>query len=206
MGAMYQSDPSVTQRPGASCAEHTDRPAATICARCGNYACDLCLRVGQDRQDYCFRCVPMLQQLAEPGTRFVAVLVDRLAVFLPFLVTAFLGGMLSDAMGGDGTAMIGGLSLLGMLGSLGMLGYQLYLIATTGQSIGKRMMGILVVRTDGKPIDVARLVLLRNLVPEFINIATCGLFGIVDPLLIFTAERRCLHDHIADTKVIKVAR
>ncbi|WP_233261581.1 RDD family protein [Vitiosangium sp. GDMCC 1.1324] len=198
---MYQPDPSVTQRPGASCAEHADRPAVTICARCGSYACDLCLRVGQDRQDYCARCVPMLQQLAEPGARFVAVLVDRLAVFLPFLVTSILGGVLSR---GDEAAIVGVLSILGMLGSLGVLGYQLHLISTTGQSIGKRMMGILVVRTDGKPIDLGRLVLLRNLVPEFINMATCGLFGIVDPLLIFTSERRCLHDHIADTKVVKV--
>ncbi|PTL82308.1 RDD family protein [Vitiosangium sp. GDMCC 1.1324] len=142
-----------------------------------------------------------MQQLAEPGARFVAVLVDRLAVFLPFLVTSILGGVLSR---GDEAAIVGVLSILGMLGSLGVLGYQLHLISTTGQSIGKRMMGILVVRTDGKPIDLGRLVLLRNLVPEFINMATCGLFGIVDPLLIFTSERRCLHDHIADTKVVKV--
>ncbi|WNG39737.1 RDD family protein [Archangium violaceum] len=202
---MYQQpDPTVPQRSGALCATHADRPAATICTRCGSYACDLCLRVGSDRQDYCVSCVPLQHQLADPGTRFVALLVDRFSVVLPVMVTAFIGGMVAGVTREEGTSVVFLLMLLGFLGSLGMIGYQLYLLATTSQSLGKRMMGIQVVRTDGSRIDLGRLILLRNLVPVLINSATCGLFDIVDALMIFTSDRRCLHDHIADTQVVTV--
>ncbi|HYO56940.1 RDD family protein [Archangium sp.] len=202
MGAMYsQPDPTLTQHPGAFCATHVELRAATICTRCGSYACDLCLRVGNDRQDYCFRCVPALERLAAPGTRLAAVLVDRFAtLILPLFIGLLLGGMFDR---GSNTFLPVFL-LLGGLGSFAMLGFQLYLLATTGQSLGKRAMGIKVVRTDGSPVDLGRLILLRNVVPMFIGVATCNLFTLVDPLFIFSAERRCLHDHLADTKVIMV--
>ncbi|MGZ3458181.1 MAG: RDD family protein [Archangium sp.] len=193
-------DPTVPQRTGAVCAEHTHRPAATICARCGSYACDLCLRVGNDRQDYCARCAPPLERLAEPGTRLAAVFIDQFAVLLPF----FVAGLLGAALGGDSRSPLP--VILGGMGSLGVLGYQLYLLTTTGQSLGKRSMGIKVVRTDGSPIDLGRLVFLRNFVPGLLGTVTCNLFSLADPLFIFSANRRCLHDHIADTKVIMVAK
>lgn len=202
MGAMYpRPDSPLSQHSGAICATHVDRPAATICTRCGGYACDLCLRVGNDRQDYCFRCAPALEQLADPGTRLVAVLVDRFATLvLPLFIGLFFGGVFDR----DLNSLRPFFLLLGALGSVGMLGLQLYLLATTGQSLGKRAMRIKVVRTDGSPVDLGRLVFLRNVVPVFIEVATCNLFTLIDPLFIFSAERRCLHDHIADTKVIKV--
>jgi uncharacterized RDD family membrane protein YckC len=203
MDAMDESAP--TPHPSALCAEHPQSPATLICARCGSYACDLCRRVGYDHRDYCFRCAPALQQLATPWTRLAAVLVDRCTTALPLFVALLLGGVVSVQRGEEKAApLVALLMMVGMVGSMGMLCYQLYLLLTVGQSLGKRMMGIQVVRTDGSPIDIGRLILLRNLVPGFINLSTCGLFGLVDALIIFTAERRCLHDHIADTKVTVV--
>jgi uncharacterized RDD family membrane protein YckC len=202
---MDELQPTPTQRPSALCAEHPERPAAIICARCGGYACDLCQRVGNDRRDYCVRCVPALEQLADPGTRLIAMLVDRFTSLLPLPVTLVLVSLLSAAGAEEKPAhVVTLLVLVGVLGSLGMLCYQLYLLLTTGQSLGKRMVGIKVVRTDGSPIDVTRLIFLRNLLPAFVNLPTCGLFSLVNALIILTAERRCLHDHIADTKVIRV--
>lgn len=198
-------DPTRTERVGAFCAEHADRRAATICARCGNYACDVCLRVGNDRQDYCFHCLPALEQLADPGTRFVAVLIDRFStLLLPVVAALFLGGVFGGVS--SSVPVVLGFAMLGGLGILGMLGVQLYLLVTTGQSIGKRAMGIKVVRLDGSPIDLGRLIFLRNVLPAFIGFATCNLFTLVDPLFIFGADRRCLHDHISDTKVVTVNR
>jgi uncharacterized RDD family membrane protein YckC len=61
-----------------------------------------------------------------------------------------------------------------------------------GQSIGKRLLGIRVVRMDGSPVSLARIVFLRNLVPELIG-AGCSLFGLVDACFIFADNQRCLH-------------
>lgn len=201
MGAMYQQEPNPTQSRGAFCAEHAERAAVTICTRCGSYACDACLRVGQDRQDYCYRCVPLMQELATPGTRFVAVVIDQCATFLLPIV---LGSILGAIFGGGSSSGGDAFGLLGVLAMLGMAVYQLYLLSTTGQSLGKRTMGIKVVRADGSPVDLARLIFLRNFVPGLVGMFTCNLFNLVDPLFVFSNDHRCLHDHIADTKVIKV--
>ncbi|WP_257452886.1 RDD family protein [Archangium lipolyticum] len=195
-------DPSVSPRSGALCAEHSDRAAAIICARCGSYACELCLRRGFDRGDYCFRCVPASAPLAEPGSRLAAALIDQFAISLPMFVLTIVGGIASSSEGGGGLALF--FTLAGVMGTLAVLCYQLYLLVTTGQSLGKRTMGIKVVRLDGSPVDLGRLIFLRNVVPWFIGTVTCNLFSLADPLFVFAADRRCLHDHIADTQVIKV--
>ncbi|WP_084737773.1 RDD family protein [Cystobacter ferrugineus] len=197
---MSEPEISAPQRSGAFCAQHADQLAATLCNRCGNYACEQCFRVAYDRQDYCTACLPRIQPpLAGRGARFAAVAVDQVALIAPIFVCMLLGILLSNGTG-TGLTMLG----LGMLGALGVVGYQLYLLATVGQSLGKRTMGIKVVRTDGTPVDLARLIFLRNVVPAIIGMFTWNLFNLVDTLCIFTEQRRCLHDHIADTQVIVV--
>jgi uncharacterized RDD family membrane protein YckC len=83
--------------------------------------------------------------------------------------------------------------------------YQWYLIATTGQTLAKRWLGIMIVRTDGSPCGFVNGVLLRNWVIyvllsflPFVNY----LVWLIDALMIFGDERRCLHDHIAGTRVV----
>ncbi|EPX64840.1 RDD family protein [Cystobacter fuscus DSM 2262] len=198
---MSEPEISAPQRPGAFCALHAEQRAVTLCNRCGNYACEQCFQVAHDRQDYCTTCLPLIRPpLADRGARFVAVLVDQLALVAPILACSFLGILLSGGGVESSLLVIG----LGLLGSLGVAGYQLYLLATVGQSLGKRMMHIKVVRTDGGPVDLARLIFLRNVVPALIGMCTWNVFSLVDTLCIFTEQRRCLHDHIADTQVVVV--
>jgi uncharacterized RDD family membrane protein YckC len=99
-----------------------------------------------------------------------------------------------------------------------------------GQSIGKMAVGIKIVRTDGSRAGLSRIFGLRILsislanfilasvgrfVPSFlpvlvghnvliilIRLVSGALFWI-DVLMIFGASRRCLHDRIADTIVIR---
>lgn len=73
-----------------------------------------------------------------------------------------------------------------------------------GQTIGKRIMGIRISRTDGSRAGLARILFLRyflmglvNAIP-FLGVAT----SLLDPLMIFQKSRRCLHDLIADTVVV----
>jgi uncharacterized RDD family membrane protein YckC len=188
----------VTSSPsGAICARHPTVAAFATCTRCGTYICTHCYTVGGDGNYYCFECGERVPDLAERGDRFVANLVDNFILMIPLM-----GGMLLGALFSDNGVLVGITIFLGALGSLAVIGYQIYL-AQYGQSIGKRMRHIRVVRTDGSPASMARILLLRNFVPAIIG-SFCGLFGIVDALTIFGEERRCIHDLLADTKVVKV--
>jgi uncharacterized RDD family membrane protein YckC len=75
-----------------------------------------------------------------------------------------------------------------------------------GQSIGKRMLKIKIARTDGSRAGLRRIFFLRFLVPGLISsIPMAGaVFNVVDNLMIFRDSRKCLHDNIADTLVIKI--
>jgi uncharacterized RDD family membrane protein YckC len=98
--------------------------------------------------------------------------------------------------------------LLGFIGVGGVLCTQTVFLARYGQSIGKRLMGIRVVRTDGHPASVLRIILLRNvtvyLIGVIIGALLPGVFALVDALFIYGGKRRCLHDFIAGTVVVKV--
>ncbi len=78
----------------------------------------------------------------------------------------------------------------------------LVLLAQEGQSLGKRWMGLRVVGADGTHPGVVPMVVVRTLVP--LAAGSCsGLFVALDALFIFGADRRCLHDRMAGTKVIE---
>lgn len=152
--------------------------------------------------------------LAERGTRLAAALIDgmlTLASLIPGFVLLFsaVDGMsgnplraLSSATGDQLFLAVGAMILL----FLAFQGYQWFLITTSGQSLAKKWLGIKIVRTDGSPCGFVNGVLLRswvlsivsNLLPDRMG----GLVYFVDALFIFGAERRCLHDHIAGTRVI----
>jgi uncharacterized RDD family membrane protein YckC len=80
-----------------------------------------------------------------------------------------------------------------------------YLLATRGQTIGKLVVRIRIVRPDGAAVSAWRVLGLRYGVLSLINVipALGLLFALVDSLCIFRASRRCLHDDIADTVVIR---
>ncbi len=77
-------------------------------------------------------------------------------------------------------------------------------ISTRGQSVGKKLCGVRIVRTNGAPAGFLHGFLLRNVVGSLLGaIHYVGpLFSIVDTLFIFRDDRRCVHDLIADTRVV----
>lgn len=93
------------------------------------------------------------------------------------------------------------------LGGLILVGYLIYsavLVYLYGQTFGKRMMGIRVVRMAGDRVTFARFVFLRWLPLALVGLVPLVKYviGLIDSLLIFRESRRCLHDDIADTKVV----
>jgi uncharacterized RDD family membrane protein YckC len=102
------------------------------------------------------------------------------------------------------------------LGLIVMLAFQGYLLATRGQTIGKWLTKIRIVDAKtGALLPFVRvyvyrylwlmpLVLIVAMVPGVIDDLLINLVTIVDALFIFGKERRCLHDFIAGSKVIRV--
>jgi uncharacterized RDD family membrane protein YckC len=82
--------------------------------------------------------------------------------------------------------------------------YQCYLVTTSGQSVGKKLLGLRVVRQDGTPVSFVSGVVLREWVVFGIaSVPVIGvLFRLVDSVMIFGEDHRCLHDQLAGTKVI----
>jgi len=93
---------------------------------------------------------------------------------------------------------------LGILAFVGYLIYSAALVYLYGQTVGKRMMGIRVVRMDGSRVAFSRFVFLRWLPVALLGMIPFvgAILNLVDPLLIFRESRRCLHDDIADTRVV----
>jgi uncharacterized RDD family membrane protein YckC len=82
-----------------------------------------------------------------------------------------------------------------------------YLLVKRGQTIGKMLLGIRIVRPDGSAASLVRILGLRygvGYVIAALHIGVLMVFSLIDCLLIFRASRRCLHDLIADTIVVKI--
>jgi len=143
---------------------------------------------------------PNAMNLADVGTRFIGAMIDGL-LYLPVLIPGVLVAGFESSE--DLSPLSIALLVLGILG-LGIL--QCYLIATSGQSIAKKILRIRIVRQDGSPVNFVHGVVLRSWLMAFLtNIPVFGaIIGLVDALMIFGNERRCLHDRIASTDVIKV--
>ncbi len=82
-------------------------------------------------------------------------------------------------------------------------------VVRNGQTVGKKLVGIKVVRSDGSKAGINRLTWLRNVVnalPSFIPVVGLvigPIYWVVDSLFIFGNARQCIHDKIADTIVVR---
>ncbi|HWG31082.1 MAG TPA: RDD family protein [Steroidobacteraceae bacterium] len=158
-------------------------------------------------------------ELAGRGTRFGAILLDALILGVAE-GPAIFGGIKALAAGGaagGAAAMTDRMAILsamylhnpympitGVLFCIWAI-ITIVFVARNGQSIGKRICGIKVVRTDGSKASFWRIFLLRNLVngiPSLIPIVST-IYFLVDSLMIFSESRQCLHDKIASTLVVK---
>lgn len=138
------------------------------------------------------------RERASRSARLGATLLDQLA-FVLALVPVFF--MVEAGVGGGNLAPW----LIAISATLlGLLGVNLRLMRS-GQTIGKRMLGIRVIRSNGEPLTQARYVLVRVLAVGLLaQVPFLGtLFALLDPLFIFRDDQRCIHDLIADTIVVQ---
>lgn len=92
------------------------------------------------------------------------------------------------------------------IGALALAGTQAWLLATRGQSLGKRAVGIRVVREDdGEPPGWLRGVAVRGLgTPLVYSLPAIGLAVLIADagMMLVRRDRRALHDRVAGTRVI----
>lgn len=175
-------------------------------------------------------------EAAEPasrGRRLAAWAFDVLSVLIPMILMLTLvapeGGTVLDMLKSlqedpqatmqamqqriDKIVTSGNLTLPLMSGllDLAMLA-NIILLTVRGQTLGKLVLGIQIVRfADGSRAGFIRAVLLRSVLFAVMAVVTSFQFFaqvllLTDMLFIFRQDRRCLHDLVADTKVVRRKR
>lgn len=141
--------------------------------------------------------------LAGRGRRFAATAIDFVLVPSLAILLMLVTGALEDAEDYANYPVMRAL-LLGLVSYLMLNGWLLW---QRGQTVGKAIMGIRIVSTrTGARAPLWRLLVLRG--PFFatlygIVLLPFAALPVIDQLLIFTRPRRCGHDWIAGTSVIK---
>lgn len=107
-------------------------------------------------------------EVAGIGSRFLAAVVDTTLIALLLLVTNFLLLTIANAAGpaggpsGDAAAWF--VAVLGLVSFFVLWGYYIFFeMLWNGQSPGKRLVGLRVIRSDGSPIGVVESII-RNLI------------------------------------------
>ncbi len=140
------------------------------------------------------------EALASRGSRLAASLIDGFAaivVLLPALAGIFLAG------GNESLSSVA--IVLGIASGIAFLGFavwQLSMLVRQGQTFGKKSMNIRIVNySDGQVPSAGRLLGMRYFVNSLLG--QIPFYTFLDVLLIFGAERRCIHDYLAGTKVVE---
>lgn len=139
--------------------------------------------------------------LAGRGTRFGAAMIDLVLQLLALWLAGLALGITIFSTDPSPMALV-----VAQLTSLALfLLLHGVLLVRHGQTIGKKALGIRIVRPDGSRPSPLRVLGGRYGVGFVLSsVPVIGpLFGLVDALLIFRSNRRCLHDVIADTIVVR---
>ena len=155
--------------------------------------------------------------LAGRGARLGASIVDGLVQAIVLLPLMWFTGYFSRAMEkAMAQAEAGGASVIELSPEpylWALAGVVIFIVINwvflqNGQTVGKRLLGIKIVRKDGSPIAATRIITHRFLpVQVAALVPVIGPFLVlVDCLLIFRKDKNTLHDDIAGTKVIQALK
>ncbi|MDX2217551.1 MAG: RDD family protein [Burkholderiales bacterium] len=148
-------------------------------------------------------------ELASRLSRLGAAIVDTIILGVPFYVVFFV--VLSDPFGLAEQASQSVLSEFLLTLGLFLGAFVIYAVINwvpleaNGQSWGKKLLNIRIVRSDGSPVGAKRALFVRYLPIQSVSMVPFigNIIGLVNALMIFRESRKCLHDDIADTVVVK---
>lgn len=144
---------------------------------------------------------------ASRGVRLGACLLDCLTgiigIGIPIGIAIFFMVQMENSGSDDVPAgAIAGFTLAG-LAFLGLTVWNIVLLSTRGQTLGKKWLGIRIVTfPDGQKPGFVKGFLLRSFVNGLIG-QFVPFYGLVDVCFIFREDNRCVHDLLADTTVIE---
>jgi len=194
------------------CRNHVDVEEGVVaCARCGASFCGDCV-VMIHGQPYCATCKneKLLDvqsgtdrsqlSLATFGRRFAALWIDRMmfgvaAVAIVLIAALFqnVGGKPDDSFFVVVIVLIGGIYV-------GLIVYEALMLGARGQTVGKMSLKIKVVRPDGAPITKGQA--WGRSVLRGVMIHVLSLLNYIPAMV--TKEKTCIHDLVANTRVVNV--
>jgi uncharacterized RDD family membrane protein YckC len=149
--------------------------------------------------------VPVDPELATRWQRIGAVLIDALLYGVPaMLITKFLNLLVIPARGQQPS--IETLASISFFCFVFFLALNYKPLKMRGQTIGKTVLGIKIIDDQNQVPNIYRLILLRQL-PLFLlhPLPMLGkLYSLFDGMLIFGRPRKCIHDLLAGTRVVRV--
>jgi uncharacterized RDD family membrane protein YckC len=130
--------------------------------------------------------------LASVGSRFLARLIDCMCILAIGLVSLLIF-VVNEWLP----------IIFFIIGCMGYIILQAYLLTVLGQSIGKKVMNIKIVKYDtGLNSGFVTNFLIREFLNELIGMIP--FYELIDALFIFSDNNRCIHDRLANTIVIDV--
>jgi len=145
--------------------------------------------------------------LATRGRRAVAASVDSMVAILVSVPLVFHFKLVDRLLQGEDISL--GVEI--EFEALGFLLFMLvngYFLAKNGQTLGKKLAGIRIATLDGGVPELWRIIGLRYAHISIVTMLPYVGYALYtfDVLFIYRADRRCVHDLIAGTKVLHVGR
>jgi|GEM_PF-6947395 len=143
---------------------------------------------------------------ASRGRRLAAVCVDGLLLSIVSTLWLWIAVGVVSLLGGGGAAAVAVVMVLGWVGIIWL--FVPWCLARAGvrngQTPGKQLLGVRVVRLDGQPLELGRSLLREVVGRNLLSVLTFGLYGMVDSAwCLFDAEQQTLHDKAARTVVVE---
>ena len=149
--------------------------------------------------------------LASWGSRAIAQILDGLIIAIGAVVVLAIFaalGLTVDSDGGAAAFIVAAFFAVLAFAVVALLYAPLLMSRTNGQTLGRMVVNIRVIRADGGPMTfgfaMLREVLVKSLLVGAIASVTFGIAWLLDILWpLWDEENRALHDFVVNTRVIK---
>lgn len=144
--------------------------------------------------------------LATRWARLWAAIIDMMVAMVFVVLLQQLAGLLGKEIVARNLSA-GERFLLSIMGFAWFIVVNAHLLKTAGQTIGKYFLKIQIVDVQSNQLLSLNNLIVKRYLPIWVLSAVPGLgscFSTINVLFIFGKEKRCLHDLIANTKVISL--